>query len=698
MEESNSKRLACYAALKAGLSGNSYMEAFDRLLLALISKNRYKTIENKVLSEDFTKEYGFEMSYFPMAEIVGHLKKDKFIIKDNQNFIPNLPKIEALNIELELKEKIYQFDELIDDFKQYCLTKFDKSFNDEKLLEYIDSFLENQSKYFITKSKAMKHCEPNDPDFFFYSYIKHIKETNTIYFEYFQSIVIGNLLANYITYDEVTKNEANFKQMRIFIDTGFAFRLLGVDELGREDVYKTIINELRKLGVKVFMFNHSYLEMVNIIRSSTTWVGNSQYSFDKGSQTTFYFLSNNYSKEDINEFADTCKIKLQHLGVQISNYEYPEPNLIIEPHEQNILDEIINEYKRRDRDFTVRKETLEKDARSLFYLFQQRRNELTTCFADTKYIFVTTNHTLARLSKKIANDYCCSKNIEAFPPCITDVLLGTIIWIRSPMKLIEYNSRLLIPQAYYAFQPSELLIKKMDKVLNELTDLHEIDPRLCYEMKTNSLIMDKIVEITQNDPDLFNEETPRQAIESMKIEIAEKTRNDVTMELESQISTIKNEHESEMIKEVNSHIIFIKKHLEEINDSIDRDNIELNEKTLLLEKKRKKVSWIINLSAIFSCLIFVNIMYIIWDASQTQNNYFEFATYCIPIILWLINYIFKKLKNISIEKIIHNLFENSLNKEIKLVKDVLTRAEAERIKFLEDLEKAETKMKSYVVM
>lgn len=77
--------------------------------------------------------------------------------------------------------------------------------------------------------------------------------------------MIGSILADYLTYEEIADNGSTLEGTTFIIDTSVAFMALGLDLADRSEYYKTLINSLRSKGAHVVVFRHSYDEMQQII-------------------------------------------------------------------------------------------------------------------------------------------------------------------------------------------------------------------------------------------------------------------------------------------------------------------------------------------------------------------------------------------------------------------------------------------------
>lgn len=81
VSEQSIRRLCCYAVLKNGYTGDNYLLPHMRLVLCLLSKKKYASINIDKLVSDFEADYQYSISYFAMKKILGLAAKNGYLGK-----------------------------------------------------------------------------------------------------------------------------------------------------------------------------------------------------------------------------------------------------------------------------------------------------------------------------------------------------------------------------------------------------------------------------------------------------------------------------------------------------------------------------------------------------------------------------------------------------------------------------------------
>lgn len=103
---------------------------------------------------------------------------------------------------------------------------------------------------------------------------------------------------------------------------------------------------------------------------------------------------------------------------------------------------------------------------------------------ECKDIFITSNTALAFASRVFET----KENGQHFtiPTCLTDVFIGTIIWLQSPQKVENLNEKKFIADCYSFVQPSDALIKAYVTEIDKLKAEKHINQDEYFFIKNSS--------------------------------------------------------------------------------------------------------------------------------------------------------------------------------------------------------------------
>jgi hypothetical protein len=193
--------------------------------------------------------------------------------------------------------------------------------------------------------------------------------------------------------------------------------------------------------------------------------------------------------------------------------------------EEYLKNTIVDVYKKGDSFFDELEAewTLLRDIKSISSIYRLRKGRRPHSLAKVGSMFVTTNSSLAHASNQFQRAQ--ENGGFVFPACITDVFLGTLVWLQSPARVTSINRRKMIADCYAALQPSKVLMKKYLQEVEKLRTEGRIGNDEYYLLRAHRTSLNLLEEKTLGDPDNFTDKTPEEILEAMKEEFrAEATK------------------------------------------------------------------------------------------------------------------------------------------------------------------------------
>ena len=101
------RKLSCYAVLRSGYTGDNYLVSHMRLVLLLIYRKQYGTVEPNRIVTDFQQEYQYYIDYFPMRKILSLAVTQGYLTKNHNSkrFTPTKKISEFKTVENDLKKQ-----------------------------------------------------------------------------------------------------------------------------------------------------------------------------------------------------------------------------------------------------------------------------------------------------------------------------------------------------------------------------------------------------------------------------------------------------------------------------------------------------------------------------------------------------------------------------------------------------------------
>ena len=518
------KQICNTAILRSGaMTNKSSFELLDNLALTLIENEKYDIFTKDDFKKDFYDFYHLELPPIVLGEIINRLCSIKKMLKKigNDIFQTNKEEVSKIN-QLESLESFTNDRNLLVSFLKEYLDKNNLKRSKEETENLLTKHIEDSLS--ILGNPQHKNILLNSVEqYLMDSFVKELKANYEEYYRIYKNILIGRLLASFIV-DNISVADSSIvflDKLVLYLDTGIAFRLLGLDNYSTDVEYLDMISTLQGLGAQIKIFRHVYDEVYDIINGSKYWINNYLYSPANASRVSEHFISNKYTVEEVDEYLLTLEDKFVAFNIEIvdANINYDEPDAL-GVYEENIFKAIKEQYRLTGGYNENKEDTYRIDAKSIYAVHKLRKGRKYHKLSDAGHILLTTNRGIA----KVARD-CAQSGNNGIAYAITDAYFSLLLFFSYPSYSDETNMRFLIPTAYHAFRPSKDLLAKMESVLKELKNKGVMTESQVFSWISNITLGEEIIAITNNDPDLFDETTPDKVMEKIKNDAKNKIEN-----------------------------------------------------------------------------------------------------------------------------------------------------------------------------
>lgn len=571
-----SKTITSLAILKVNWDKNhkDYIENFVPFMTHLIKVIGYSKIDVNKLRQDFMTEYGINLPYHPAITILNRLKQHGYIVNENNKFIPLEEKIIEDDFAEVSNSQSRKIKQILNEFIAFYDEVNDANITMNVAEEIFISFLKDHDLNILFASHEnglLPDVEISKLDSYtMVQFIKKISETNDDLFKKLVDISVGHILANTILFNEFNSYLGEFKNNNYYLDVPIILELIGASGTERQAVYDEFIKNLLNVGIKLYIFNHTYDELLHNLESCLRWIDSPGYDPYKASRTLNYFIVNGFTSSKIESFIAKVPVILKKYNIEIVDEPsyFDLKDYLID--EEELKKKIIDLYKTRDPHFNeIEKDyMIQNDVDSISAIYRLRAGKIPRTLEDAGHIFITKNSTLAYASSIFERE-----NIKGFTinTCVTDTFIGTLIWLRTPALMYQINMKKLIADVYAALQPDSKLIRSY---LNEIIKLHKegnISDEEYYLLRSHRVAINMLEEKTLGDPDRFTDKTPEEIladikkkyeIEGNKKYLKEKTAHNRTSEklntVKSDLKKINTKHNkiAEQIAKYSSWLVF----------------------------------------------------------------------------------------------------------------------------------------------
>ena len=537
------------AILNSKILGENILEAYIPFVSTLIATKQYKEIKIEQICNDFYYKYSFKIPAMPMKEILSRMQKKDMIYRDKRGkIIPDLDKIYETDFESEYKETLKKYENISNKYIEFSKEKFQIDVSKEKAEECFSEFIKENFLDTVLNDENIKEVIENiDKEhiskemYAFYKYVIYMYKTDYELFKVIQKFCMGYIVANALSLDNISSSNIIFKNKKIFFDTNFILRLLGLEGEFYQNSYIGIVDVLKENNCKLYVFPHTYDEIKNILETAKTNLNNTN---ELSPEVQKYFWNNNKTEGDIVLLIATLDKKLNNLGIFISRVAYDSTNSKDQIDEQALYDEIINIYsKRKNFDEKTKSDMIWNDVKSMALIYRDIKLIRAYSIQTLQDVFITTNQGLAYACKNF--DKTLGKKESAIAPCMTDIFLGTILWVQNPIRYDKYNEKQILASCYSSVKLDNKSLSKFSIELENLKEKQKITNEDYMLMKDYKVVEDMLSDKIMGNSDNIDEKTTFEVIQEIKDNITKNYEAEILKEKEANLISEKEKNIAE---------------------------------------------------------------------------------------------------------------------------------------------------------
>ncbi len=232
------------------------------------------------------------------------------------------------------------------------------------------------------------------------------------------------------------------------------------------------------------------------------------------------------------------------MGIFISRVAYDSTNSKDQIDEQALYDEIINIYsKRKNFDEKTKSDMIWNDVKSMALIYRDIKLIRAYSIQTLQDVFITTNQGLAYACKNF--DKTLGKKENAIAPCMTDIFLGTILWVQNPIRYDKYNEKQILASCYSSVKLDNKSLSKFSIELENLKEKQKITNEDYMLMKDYKVVEDMLSDKIMGNSDNIDEKTTFEVIQEIKDNITKNYEAEILKEKEANLISEKEKNIAE---------------------------------------------------------------------------------------------------------------------------------------------------------
>lgn len=581
-----------------------YIDNFIPLTANLLKEKDYTEVDFNKFQKDFSERYGLYVSINALVTIFNRAKSNGLVYREHGKIHvkrENLPENDLSISSKDIERKFQNLSESIRNFAtEFLKTELTKIEIEEGLLSFLKEH--DLDILFAAKDKSvLPEVKPkNKVKYAISKFSLHAFESEPQLFQFLLDVSIGHALSGAILYSEFNTFSGKLKSLKIYLDTPVILNLLGFNGEFKRQSTQELTNILHEEKANMFILDTTRGEVDSIISDSYRWLDKGVYDLEKASKLLRYCHRNNISASDLEHTLVSLDSVLSENHITSTRVpSYNEKEFIIDETKLSEViyqtyDSIIDNF---DSELADQKGTIDRDVKVLSGIYRFRQGHKPKSIKDSKALFITSNTALAFASRRFESQ----QNGTGFtiPSCLTDVFLGTVIWLQSPQRVEAINSKKFMAECYAATQPNEKLIKRYLAEIEKLKSSKKINNDDYYLLRSHRASLNLLETKTMGDPDAIDASSTEEILDEIVESIKAKEAKRLSEEIETHKTT--------------------KKQLEDQERKVKSIESTLNKKALKIAKLIWKFIFALSMLFLGFCL-FTNLFPNLFDISENLKT------------------------------------------------------------------------------
>ena len=527
--------LISYALSSHAISeGKDYFEALLPIFTPIVSDNRGKIFNPDFFCEEIKKHYGLNITKFAIDNFTDKMVKAGLLVQTNttgKNAIyryshnsPDLCPEEYMSFKAILDQIFSSYHQYIDSMPSLTASIYNKQDLENGLIDWV---LKSDNRLNSITSDY-KSNPTSELDYVASRFLENLEKNDIGLFDQIAMIHTGAIVSELVLDFRAPNNTQNSAEgLNIYLDAPFVMHLLKLSGQSNYLNAEAVLKQMLQLKAKVHIFNHSCEEIY----------GNIDAVLNPNNHEKWGPLASAlHSKEIMPEYVRTIKNNLEEhikkLNITILNPDsFGEQEYEKKFFKKEFEDRLYCKIPwGADKDLAKR-----RDIASISTVMKKRRGRQERDYLKTKHLFITTNKSLA----KITRDFCIDENIlntmHAPPVLSLDTFAGVLFLALGNNKDAKINlsrRQLLTNCCKVAITTPEFIQRFNEKIASLDPNKTDQISIILSEPRSAQLALD----LTYGNPEAITEDNFEEAIRIIQSDLIADAEKKHKQELESNIN------------------------------------------------------------------------------------------------------------------------------------------------------------------
>jgi hypothetical protein len=248
------------------------IESFVPIVAECIRKEGDQPVSLVQLQRSVQEEAGIKIPSGALQTIIGRCASRGLVVRQNNVYVPQRKKLDALNYAPARAEALRQHRCLLDKLRAFARERYELDWTEEQADGHLLAYLQQGSLPILVaategdplprsqrQSRRARHVLA--------TFAGHLSDADPEGFGCLVTVVKGHILSGVLYYPDIGQFATRFEELDVYCDTPFVLRALGYAEEGLHLQCLDLVELLRDLGANLKVFHHTREEVVGVLEN-----------------------------------------------------------------------------------------------------------------------------------------------------------------------------------------------------------------------------------------------------------------------------------------------------------------------------------------------------------------------------------------------------------------------------------------------
>jgi hypothetical protein len=341
-----------------------------------------------------------------------------------------------------------EYEALLAAFCDYARDEFNEALAIEDADRHLMGYIERRSlpvlRQLMGRNVGEETIDPIEGDYLVGSFITNVCRAEPVLFSFLERIVKGSMLATALYLPEPGSMSSSIRDLRVVLDTPFLLKVLGYEGDAQAAASREMTDQLRRMGARLVCLYGTLKETRGVLDGCAAQLRAPRRRREVVMPVVDYCLNNGLLSSDVDVLSERLEDDLRSIGIRVVHPPAVTPELSVD---EDNLDAAL-----QGAVGYVREKARRHDLEALTAVYRMRDGEEQRRLETARAIFVTTNGRLVAASRKFFQEPVRG---DLVPIAAVAHELGTVVWLKSPVRAPDLPQKLIVADAFAALNPPD---------------------------------------------------------------------------------------------------------------------------------------------------------------------------------------------------------------------------------------------------